>query len=185
MSFDPLTGGPCYLADIRRGAPQQIAQVLRDHQQWRKPEMSEHTPLLPCPFCGNEPRIKKRHDEDIWTHNIVEWTGVYCSECDIGFDWPPDDGEPTAIEQWNARTADPALPALVKALEEAETALSKITTWLGRLAVASEAGAQDNRFQILANAHAADAKNYRNTIKSISPALDGARTALASVRGDK
>lgn len=58
--------------------------------------------LLPCPFCGGEPSIGKRMDEDIWSHNIVEWTGVSCHECGIGFEWPPG-AEPDAIQQWNTR----------------------------------------------------------------------------------
>ena len=32
--------------------------------------------LKPCPFCGGEPDIRTRQDEDIWTHNTVTWTGV-------------------------------------------------------------------------------------------------------------
>lgn len=62
--------------------------------------------LKPCPFCGNAPRVNKRKDECLWSHNIVEWTGVRCTECDVGFDWP-EGAEPDAITQWNAR----ALPS--------------------------------------------------------------------------
>lgn len=58
--------------------------------------------LKPCPFCGGEPDIRTRMDEDIWTHNIVKWTGVHCAECGIGFEWPPG-AEPDAAEQWNTR----------------------------------------------------------------------------------
>ena len=58
--------------------------------------------LLPCPFCGGEPTTSKRMDEDLWTHNIVEWRGVRCTDCDIGFDWPPG-SEVSAAEQWNRR----------------------------------------------------------------------------------
>jgi len=58
--------------------------------------------LLPCPFCGEQPTIRTRMDEDIWSHNIVEWTGVQCDECGIGFEWPPG-AEPDAIGQWNTR----------------------------------------------------------------------------------
>lgn len=62
--------------------------------------------LKPCPFCGTEPSIRKRMDEDLWTHNIVEWTGVSCDECGFGFEWPPGT-EPDAIEQWNTRAPLP------------------------------------------------------------------------------
>ena len=58
--------------------------------------------LKPCPFCGGEPRIRKRMDEDLFTHNAVEWAGVFCANCNIGFDWPPD-VEPDAVTQWNTR----------------------------------------------------------------------------------
>lgn len=57
---------------------------------------------LPCPFCGEEPRLTSRMDEDLWTHNIVEWKGVRCTSCDFGFDWPPD-SERSALERWNTR----------------------------------------------------------------------------------
>lgn len=59
--------------------------------------------LLPCPFCGGEPSITHRMDEDIWTHNTVDWKGVHCYECGIGFEWPPD-AEPDAVAQWNTRS---------------------------------------------------------------------------------
>lgn len=67
-----------------------------------KPVNLATIPLKPCPFCGGEPRITKRMDEDLWTHNIVEWVGVRCGNCDIGFEWPPD-AEVAAVEQWNTR----------------------------------------------------------------------------------
>lgn len=60
------------------------------------------TPLLPCPFCGGIPVESYRMDEDLWTHNTVEWRGVHCSNCDVGFSWPPD-AEQSALEQWNRR----------------------------------------------------------------------------------
>lgn len=64
--------------------------------------------MKPCPFCGDEPSISTRMDEDIWTHNIVEWTHVSCAECGIHFEWPPG-ADPDAVAQWNTRalTASP------------------------------------------------------------------------------
>lgn len=58
--------------------------------------------LLPCPFCGAEPYTSSRMDENLATHNIVEWKGVGCHECGISFSIP-DGYECTAIEQWNTR----------------------------------------------------------------------------------
>lgn len=43
--------------------------------------------------------------------------------------------------------------------------LQKIVEWLDRLADKSEESAKDKRFLSLAQAHAADAKNYRATAK--------------------
>ncbi len=60
--------------------------------------------LKPCPFCGSEPEIKTRQDEDLWTHNVVTWTSVRCWKCDVGFDWPPG-AEPDAITRWNTRAS--------------------------------------------------------------------------------
>lgn len=76
-----------------------------------------------------------------------------------------------------------SMPELLKALEESAIAMEKITRWLDRLAASAENQAKDTRFQSLAEANAADAKNYRNTIKAITPALDAARRALAAAKG--
>lgn len=71
--------------------------------------------LKPCPFCGGMPDASSRMDEDIWTHNIVEWKGVHCSECGFGFEWPPG-ADPNAIVQWNTRTPDPESAAEIERL---------------------------------------------------------------------
>lgn len=63
---------------------------------------SELGALLPCPFCGGHPSVRRRQDECLWSHAIVEWTGVRCMDCDVGFDWPAG-AEPDAIMQWNTR----------------------------------------------------------------------------------
>jgi Lar family restriction alleviation protein len=64
---------------------------------------SKKTPL-PCPFCGQPPRVTKRQDECLWSHNTVDWHGVHCSTCDVGFDWP-EGAERSALEQWNSRAS--------------------------------------------------------------------------------
>jgi hypothetical protein len=46
-------------------------------------------------------------DEDLWTHNIVEWTWCGCDECNVAFEWPPN-AEPDAITQWNTRAQQEA-----------------------------------------------------------------------------
>jgi hypothetical protein len=65
--------------------------------------------MSPCPFCGDTPSLKTRTDEDIWTHDIVEWVWVGCEECDVGFEQPvTSDDKPS--ELWNRRSA-PAQPS--------------------------------------------------------------------------
>lgn len=62
--------------------------------------------LRQCPFCGSIPRIAKDMDEDLWSHNIVEWQQVKCTECECegirtceGFDID-------AVTMWNTRAID-------------------------------------------------------------------------------
>lgn len=73
---------------------------------------------------------------------------------------------------------------LEKALKTGAIELERITKWLERLSVVAERQAKDTRFQTLADANAADARNYRNTIKSIEPALTAARAALNTGEGE-
>jgi hypothetical protein len=42
MSFDPKTGGPCAVADIRRGALRDIAQVLKEHEKRKHQPQQEN-----------------------------------------------------------------------------------------------------------------------------------------------
>lgn len=67
--------------------------------------------LKPCPFCGTPPLVSTRRDEDLATHNEVEWTSVGCPECSISFEWPThgyhdqnqDPSIPLAVYQWQRR----------------------------------------------------------------------------------
>lgn len=52
-------------------------------------------------------------------------------------------------------------------------ALQKVILWLERLAASSEQQAKDTRFVTLAEANAADAKNYRATADNLRQALTG------------
>jgi Lar family restriction alleviation protein len=64
------------------------------------------TELKPCPFCGGKADVSKRMDEDLWSHDQVEWTECGCIDCGIYFAWPPG-AEPDAIAQWNTRAPFP------------------------------------------------------------------------------
>jgi hypothetical protein len=66
------------------------------------------TDMLPCPFCGNKPHRKTYDDEDIWSHDLVQWLEVGCNECNISFSWPvhaieDDDNDANPILRWNTR----------------------------------------------------------------------------------
>jgi Lar family restriction alleviation protein len=60
--------------------------------------------LLPCPFCGEKPYTNTRRDEDLATHNFVEWTDVGCHHCGVSFSLPTRGYDETATAQWNRRT---------------------------------------------------------------------------------
>ena len=63
--------------------------------------------LLPCPFCGEEPHHREYVDEDIWTHDLVQWREVGCSECNTNFSWPvhaiEPGGDDDPVARWNTR----------------------------------------------------------------------------------
>ncbi len=66
--------------------------------------------LLPCPFCGGEPSVGTHETESLWSHDIVTYTTVRCSECDIYFSTEPG-YEVEAIAAWNRRSALVDAPA--------------------------------------------------------------------------
>lgn len=80
--------------------------------------------LKPCPFCGGEAAVSIHYDEDIWSHNSVEWTRVRCSgfgddaegsPCpEPAVSWPThatnERGVTLAIAAWNRRTSAPEQP---------------------------------------------------------------------------
>jgi hypothetical protein len=66
------------------------------------------TDMLDCPYCGNQPTVRKFMDEDIWSHNIVEYLEVSCGECCTNFSLPvhaieEDDIDYNPILRWNTR----------------------------------------------------------------------------------
>lgn len=60
---------------------------------------------------------------------------------------------------------------LIAAAPELLAKCEKVVAWLDRLAERSEQSAKDKRFLTLAEAHAADAKNYRSTADDIRAAI--------------
>lgn len=59
--------------------------------------------LKRCPFCGSTPRLAKDMDEDLWSHNIVEWQQVKCTECECEGIRSCEGFEVDAVTMWNTR----------------------------------------------------------------------------------
>jgi|GEM_PF-1879760 hypothetical protein len=59
--------------------------------------------LKPCPFCGSKPWLSRDMDEDLWSHNIVEWKQVKCTECECEGIRTCDGFEVDAVTMWNTR----------------------------------------------------------------------------------
>lgn len=73
-----------------------------------------HTPLLPCPFCGERALFTNRRGDKT---KPPAW-GIVC-DGDCGMFSPDDDEtQEDAARVWNTRSVN-SLPSLVKALEEA------------------------------------------------------------------
>ncbi|MDX5515850.1 Lar family restriction alleviation protein [Stenotrophomonas sp. RG-453] len=61
--------------------------------------------LLACPFCGGDAAIRNWQDEEPWSHAIVEWQKVHCTECECeGISSCPG-YEPDTVQAWNTRAA--------------------------------------------------------------------------------
>lgn len=54
--------------------------------------------LLPCPFCGGQPRLDKSR--------ITEGFSVHCPNCDACGGWQEGNAEAEVIAAWNRRTPD-------------------------------------------------------------------------------
>lgn len=72
--------------------------------------MTKTNELKPCPFCGGTPDVSTRMDEDLATHDQVEWVTVSCGgteddfcHADVSISIPNGYEGGTAIERWNAR----------------------------------------------------------------------------------
>ena len=66
--------------------------------------MSNREDLKPCPFCGGEACQSKWQTESYWSSNIVWFSQVACTECEVAgqsFCDDPDGDE--AKEFWNTR----------------------------------------------------------------------------------
>jgi len=65
--------------------------------------------LLPCPFCGSKAVASINKSESLWSHDIVDWTRVHCTNDDCNAQTEPtcDGYEPSAIEVWNRRAPQP------------------------------------------------------------------------------
>lgn len=65
--------------------------------------------LKPCPFCGSEANVCVNKHESLWSHEVVDWTAVRCTndDCGIGVEPTCEGYEPSAVEAWNRR-AQPA-----------------------------------------------------------------------------
>jgi hypothetical protein len=74
-----------------------------------------HEPLKSCPFCGSKAVASINKSESLWSHDIVDWTQVHCTNDDCNAQSEPtcDGYEPSAIEVWNRR-AQPTPPAVVE-----------------------------------------------------------------------
>lgn len=73
--------------------------------------MSNTPSLLPCPFCGCKAVASINKGESLWSHDVVDWTRVHCTndECNTQTEATCEGYEPSAIEVWNRRTAQPVV----------------------------------------------------------------------------
>ena len=73
--------------------------------------MSNTPSLLPCPFCGCKAAASVNKDESLWSHDVVDWTRVHCTndDCNAQTDSTCEGYEPSAVEVWNRRTPQPVV----------------------------------------------------------------------------
>jgi Lar family restriction alleviation protein len=64
---------------------------------------TELAALAPCPFCGSPAKVWTMMGESLWSHNIVPWTRVACTGCEVEFPSQCEGSEPDPITAWNAR----------------------------------------------------------------------------------
>lgn len=86
--------------------------------------MDDKPKLLPCPFCGGEPRLSCTRDESLWSHAEVLKTSVRCDGCDIATDYTEAGQDPEAIEKWNTRSSPPPQEATDNVRDVAEQILA-------------------------------------------------------------
>ena len=73
--------------------------------------MSNTPSLLPCPFCGCKAVASINKGESLWSHDVVDWTRVHCTndECNAQTEATCEGYEPSAVEVWNRRTPQPVV----------------------------------------------------------------------------
>ena len=67
--------------------------------------------LMPCPFCGCKAVASINKYESLWSHDVVDWTRVHCTndECNAQTEATCEGYEPSAVEVWNRRTPQPVV----------------------------------------------------------------------------
>ena len=67
--------------------------------------------LMPCPFCGCKAVASINKGESLWSHDVVDWTRVHCTndECNAQTEATCEGYEPSAIEVWNRRAPQPVV----------------------------------------------------------------------------
>jgi hypothetical protein len=73
--------------------------------------MSNTQSLLPCPFCGCKAAASVNKGESLWSHDVVDWTRVHCTndDCNAQTEATCEGYEPSAVEVWNLRTPQPVV----------------------------------------------------------------------------
>lgn len=84
--------------------------------------------LMPCPFCGCKAVASINKGESLWSHDVVDWTRVHCTndECNAQTEATCEGYEPSAVEVWNRRTPQPVAR---EPLSDAQIAEMMRDTW--------------------------------------------------------